>query len=66
MAKNLHFSVDLGVSLWEMRRDMLEAVSMEELSGRFAFGQIVLVDALHVVFSLDHTGQEPEPLDEED
>ncbi|KAJ7820136.1 hypothetical protein B0H13DRAFT_382951, partial [Mycena leptocephala] len=59
-------AVDLGVSLWEMRRDMLEAVSMEELSGRFAFGQIVLVDALHVVFSLDHTGQEPEPLDEED
>jgi hypothetical protein len=47
-------AVDLGVSLWEMRRDMLEAVSMEELSGRFAFGQIVLVDALHVVFSLDH------------
>ncbi|KAJ7127496.1 hypothetical protein C8R46DRAFT_53144 [Mycena filopes] len=60
------WAADLGISVWHLGTGELEAVAMEDLSGRFAWGQIFLRDSLVVVFSLDHTGQEPEPLDEDD
>ncbi|KAJ7746170.1 hypothetical protein DFH07DRAFT_963043 [Mycena maculata] len=61
------WSVDLGISLWDTRTEQLEAVAMEDLSGRFSWGDICLeIGLVRVVFSLDHTGQEPEPLDDDD
>ncbi|KAJ7737452.1 hypothetical protein DFH07DRAFT_966505 [Mycena maculata] len=61
------WSVDLGISLWDTRTEQLEAVAMEDLSGRFSWGDICLeIGLVRVVFSWDHTGQEPEPLDDDD
>ncbi|KAJ7020885.1 hypothetical protein C8F04DRAFT_1315733 [Mycena alexandri] len=64
--RELPWGADLGVSLWNIGTNDMEAVAMEDLCGRFAWGQITLCDALVVVFSLDHTGQEPDTLDDED
>lgn len=52
---SLFRATDLGTSIWIISQGNLEAVAMEDLSGRFAWGQLALsFDAVLVVFSLDH------------
>lgn len=57
----IHFfsRVELGISLWACGLERLEAVAIDELSGRFAWGEILITEpqaaaTLTVVFSLDH------------
>ncbi|KAJ6605288.1 hypothetical protein DFH09DRAFT_1067566 [Mycena vulgaris] len=68
--KSLPWAADLKISVWNHGgMGSLKAVAMKGLSGRFARGEIILSEPsqmLWVVFSLDHTGQEPEPFDDED